>query len=73
MNPDAPLQEDGRWLSMEEMTQSLGVRQEDGPVWMSRKGLPGCEMGRSGNSERNEVDAWVLARGASEDVADPGT
>jgi len=48
-----------RWLSVPEIAQHLGVKEETVYTWIAQKGLPAHKVGRLWKFDRNEVDAWV--------------
>ena len=55
-----------RWLSVEEITEYLGVSRDTIYSWLSKKGLPGHRIGRLWKFKRDEVDEWVRAGGSDE-------
>ena len=56
-----------RWLSVDEMSQYLGVKRETLYKWISERGIPAHKVGRLWKFKKDEVDAWVRRCGATED------
>ena len=54
---------DDRWLSMDEISEYLGVSKDTVYTWISAKGMPAHRVGRLWKFKRDEVDGWI-ARGA---------
>jgi excisionase family DNA binding protein len=48
-----------RWLSVEEVSQHLGVTKDTLYRWISRRGLPAYRVGRLWKLRLEEVDHWV--------------
>jgi excisionase family DNA binding protein len=57
---------DDRWLSVEELSEYLGVSKDTIYTWIDAKDLPAHRMGRLWKFKRDEVDAWVKSGGASD-------
>ena len=55
-----------RWLSVDEMSQYLGVKRETLYKWISERGIPAHKVGRLWKFKKDEVDAWVRNGGAAE-------
>lgn len=55
-----------RWLSVDEMSQYLGVKRETLYKWISERGIPAHKVGRLWKFKKDEVDVWVRKGGASE-------
>ena len=55
-----------RWLSVDEITEYVGVSRDTIYNWISQKGLPAHRVGRLWKFKREEVDTWVRQGGASE-------
>ena len=53
-----------RWLSVDEMSQYLGVKRETLYKWISERGIPAHKVGRLWKFKKDEVDEWVKAGGA---------
>ncbi|WUR16048.1 helix-turn-helix domain-containing protein [[Empedobacter] haloabium] len=56
------------WISVEQIAEHLGVTRDSVYRWIDRKGLPAHRVGRLWKFQRAEVDEWVRAGGADEDV-----
>lgn len=56
-----------RWLSVEEISEYLGVSKDTIYAWRSKKGFPAHRIGRLWKFKTDEVDEWVR----SGQVADP--
>ena len=57
---------DDRWLSVEEISEYLGVSKDTIYTWIDAKGLPAHRLGRLWKFKRDEVDAWIKSGGASD-------
>ena len=55
-----------RWLSVEEITEHLGVSKDTVYAWISKRNMPAHKVGRLWKFQKAEVDAWVKAGGASD-------
>jgi len=64
---------DDRWLSVDEISEYLGVSKDTVYTWISAKGMPAHRLGRLWKFKRAEVDGWVKSGGASDrQTSDPG-
>ena len=54
-----------RWLSVEEISEHLGVRRETIYKWITRKHMPAHKAGKLWKFKMDEVDAWVKSGGAA--------
>jgi excisionase family DNA binding protein len=64
---------DDRWLSVDEISEYLGVSKDTVYAWISAKGMPAHRVGRLWKFKRDEVDCWVKSGGAADrQEADPG-
>ena len=55
-----------RWLSVPEIAEHIGIKQETVYTWIAQKGLPAHKVGRLWKFNRKEVDDWVRSgRGAA--------
>lgn len=54
-----------RWLSINEICQSLGVSNDTVYKWIDKNCMPAHRMGRLWKFKRNEVDEWVKGGGAT--------
>jgi len=57
---------DDRWLSVDEISEYLGVSKDTVYTWISAKGMPAHRVGRLWKFKREEVDSWVKSGGASD-------
>ena len=48
-----------RWLSVEEISEHLGVRRETIYKWITRKNMPAHKAGRLWKFKVAEVDEWI--------------
>lgn len=55
-----------RWLSMEEITEYLGVTKDSVRAWIKNKGMPAHKMGKLWKFKVSEVDEWVLSGKSAE-------
>jgi len=55
-----------RWLSIKDISKHLGVSSDTVYKWIDKNGMPCHRMGKLWKFQKNEVDAWVKAGGASE-------
>ncbi|WP_453912143.1 helix-turn-helix domain-containing protein [Vogesella fluminis] len=60
------------WVTADHVAQHLGVAKDTVYRWRERKGLPAHRVGRLWKFQLSEVDEWVRAGGADEDVGEPG-
>ena len=54
-----------RWLSVDELSEFLGVSKDSVYTWVTLKGMPGHRVGRFWKFKSKDVDAWVRAGGAA--------
>ena len=64
-----------RWLSVAEIATHLGVNPDTIYKWITRKKMPAHKLGRLWKFLASEVDQWVKAGHAADDIAAemPGT
>jgi len=63
---------DDRWLSVDEISDYLGVSKDAVYAWISAKGMPAHRVGRLWKLKRSEVDDWVKSGGSADRlVSDP--
>ncbi len=62
---------DDRWLSVDEITEYLGVSRDTIYNWIAARGMPAHRVGRLWKFKKEAVDAWVQSGGA--DTADSST
>jgi excisionase family DNA binding protein len=55
------MQEQGRWLSVEEIAAHLGVNRDTIYKWIDRKQMPAHKVGKLWKFQQAEVDQWVRA------------
>ena len=51
--------EEGRWCSLSEMSEYLGVSRFTIMNWIEKKKMPACKVGRLWKFKKAEVDEWV--------------
>ena len=56
---------ENRWLSVQDIATSPGVKDETIYVWIAKKRMPAHKVGRLWNFKTGEVDAWVRSGLAS--------
>jgi excisionase family DNA binding protein len=57
-----------RWLSVEEISQYLGVSKESIYRWLERRQIPAHKVGKLWKFKTSEIDGWVTSgRAASKD------
>lgn len=52
-----------RWLSINEITDHLGVSSDTVYKWIDQYSMPAYRMGRLWKFKKNDVDGWVKAGG----------
>lgn len=52
-----------RWLSINEITDHLGVSNDTVYKWIDKYGMPAHRMGRLWKFKKNDVDGWIKAGG----------
>jgi len=55
-----------RWLSVDEISDYVGVSKDTVYAWISTKGMPAHRVGRLWKFKREEVDDWVKSGGAAD-------
>jgi len=50
---------DNRWLSVDEVSQYLGVKRDTIYKWLENKRMPAHKVGRLWKFQRIEIDAWI--------------
>lgn len=53
------MQEQVRWLSVEEIAAHLGINRDTVYKWIERKRMPAHKVGRLWKFKMEDVDAWV--------------
>ncbi|MBT3276100.1 MAG: helix-turn-helix domain-containing protein [Spirochaetales bacterium] len=59
-----------RWLSVDEICRYLGVSKDTVYKWIGKHEMPAHRMGRLWKFKKDQVDAWVEARGAASHIND---
>ena len=54
------------WVSLEEISNHLGVSQDTVHRWIRNRGMPAHKVGRLWKFKVTQVDAWVQAGKAKE-------
>ena len=55
-----------RWLSVDEITDYLGIKRDTVYKWIGERGMPGHKIGRLWKFSKEEVDHWVRSSGAAD-------
>lgn len=55
-----------RWLSVDEITEHLGVGRENIYTWIEKRELPAHKVGRFWKFQKNDVDNWVKSGKAAD-------
>lgn len=61
-SPKKSVNRQGRWLSVIETAQYLGVKQDTVYKWIVRKKMPAHKVGRLWKFKAAEVDVWVRSK-----------
>jgi len=48
-----------RWLSVEEISQYLGVKRDTVYKWLENKEMPAHKVGRLWKFKKREIDLWI--------------
>lgn len=59
-----------RWLSVKEIAEYLGVKQDSVYKWIVRKNMPAYKVGRLWKCKKDEVDSWVKSGDAAQSLQD---
>lgn len=51
--------ENGRWLSVDEIAQHLGVSNDTVYTWLAKKKIPAHRLGKLWKFKISEVDLWI--------------
>lgn len=54
------------WLSVEEISQHLGVSKETIYRWLERESIPAHRIGKLWKFKASEVDKWIIGGGAAD-------
>lgn len=60
------MQEQERWLSVEEIAAHLGINRDTIYKWIDRKRMPAHKVGRLWKFQVSEINEWVRTGKASE-------
>jgi excisionase family DNA binding protein len=63
--PPAPAAQD-RWLSVQELSDYLGIKRDTVYKWILRRSMPAHKVGRLWKFKKEEIDGWVRSGAASE-------
>lgn len=55
-----------RWLSVDEISQYLGVKRDTIYKWINEKEMPANKVGRLWKFKKDKVDQWIEAGGAAQ-------
>jgi excisionase family DNA binding protein len=64
--------DEGRWLSVNEIAEYVGVSQDSVYTWATSKRMPGHKVGRFWKFEKTEIDDRVHTGGAASSNATSG-
>jgi len=64
-NPSTSAAQD-RWLSVQELSDYLGIKRDTVYKWIMRRNMPAHKMGRLWKFRKDEIDGWVRSGAASE-------
>jgi len=53
------MNDQNRWLSVEEIAVHLGIKQDTVYKWVAKKQMPAHRVGRLLKFDKAEIDAWV--------------
>lgn len=56
------------WSTLQEVAKHLQVAEDTVHRWLARKGLPAVRAGRVWRFKTSEVDAWLKAGSANDEV-----
>lgn len=62
------MQEQERWLSVEEIAVHLGVNRDTIYKWIYRRQMPAHKLGKLWKFKATEIDEWIRAGKAAEDT-----
>ncbi|CZJ09035.1 TPA: helix-turn-helix domain-containing protein [Legionella pneumophila] len=57
-----------RWLSVDEISEYLGVKRDTVYKWIAEKGMPAHKIGRLWKFKVSQIDDWVETLSAQEAV-----
>lgn len=56
----------GRWFSVEEIAEYLGVSKDTIYAWINKRSMPAHRIGRLWKFKTDEVDEWARSGGAAD-------
>ena len=65
INPSASAVQN-RWLSVQELSDYLGIKRDTVYKWILRRNMPAHKAGRLWKFRKEEIDNWVRSGAASE-------
>jgi len=60
------MQEQERWMSVEEIAAHLGINRDTVYKWIDRKRMPAHKVGRLWKFQVSEINEWVRTGSAAE-------
>lgn len=57
---------DERWLSVEEISQYLGIKRDTIYKWLESKRMPAHKVGRLWKFQKKEIDTWIRSGEANQ-------
>lgn len=63
--PEIDIGMQNRWLSVDEVSEYLGVSKDSVYGWVNTRGMPGHKVGRFWKFKREEIDEWVRGGGSA--------
>jgi len=63
---------EARWLSVEEISQHLGIKKDTVYKWVRNRNMPSHKVGRLIKFQVKEVDQWIREVKAATDIAGIG-
>jgi excisionase family DNA binding protein len=66
MNNPPVLAVQDRWLSVQELSDYLGIKRDTVYKWILRRNMPAHKAGRLWKFRKDEIDEWVRSGAASE-------
>jgi excisionase family DNA binding protein len=55
-----------RWMSVEEISEHLGVSKDTVYAWIAKKNMPAHRVGRFWKFQKSAVDQWIKTDGAND-------
>lgn len=55
----------GQWLSVENLSDYLGISKETIYKWLERKSIPAHRVGKLWRFDSSEIDGWIKNGGAA--------